>query len=160
VYYLLMGQVAGQQTLTIGKLAGLAGVGVETIRFYEREKLIAEPPRRESGYREYPPDTVARIQFIKHGKELGFTLAEIRELLALRVASGTTAREIKARAKAKIVDVEQKIASLQRIRGALVAVTESCHGKGPISECPIVDALEHGAPEPACNAQKPSKEKY
>jgi MerR family transcriptional regulator, copper efflux regulator len=153
-----MEQATGTQTLTIGKLAALAGVGIETIRFYERERLIAEPPRRESGYREYPPDTVARIQFIKHGKELGFTLAEIKELLALRVAPGSTARDIKQRAQAKIVDVEQKIASLERIRSALMRVTASCHGKGPVSECPILDALEHGAPSHDCHVEPKSKE--
>jgi MerR family copper efflux transcriptional regulator len=144
-------QITAEKTLTIGKLAGMAGVGVETIRFYEREKLIAEPPRRESGYREYPLETVARIQFIKHSKELGFTLAEIRDLLALRLAPGTTARELRERALAKIASVDEKIASLQRIRDALARVTASCHGEGPISDCPILDALEHGESTENCS---------
>ena len=70
------------ESLTIGKVAGLAGVGVETIRFYEREGLIDEPPRRASGYRQYPMNTADRVRFIKSAKELGFTLKEIKELLS------------------------------------------------------------------------------
>lgn len=71
--------------MTIGQVAKAAGVGVETVRFYERVGLIPDPPRRPSGYREYPPDAVHRIEFIKRAKALGFTLAEIGELLSLRV---------------------------------------------------------------------------
>jgi MerR family copper efflux transcriptional regulator len=71
------------ESLTIGRVARLAEVGVETIRFYERQGLIQEPPRRESGYRQYPKDTIQRVRFIKRAKDLGFTLKEIRELLVL-----------------------------------------------------------------------------
>lgn len=73
------------ETLTIGQLAKNAGVNIETIRYYERRGLIPEPPRRESGYRQYSPEFVTRIQFIKRAQELGFSLNEIAELLALRV---------------------------------------------------------------------------
>ena len=73
-------------SLSIGEVAKEAGVGVETVRFYEREGLVPEPGRRPSGYRQYPPDTVRRIRFVQRAKELGFTLREIRELLSLRVA--------------------------------------------------------------------------
>ncbi len=130
--------------LTIGKAARLAGVGVETIRFYERRGLIERPRARlqGSGYREYPLETVRRIRFIRRAKELGFTLKEIKELLALRIAPETTCEDIRRRAEAKIRDVEAKIASLQRIRSALEELVERCVGEGPACECPILDVLE------------------
>jgi MerR family mercuric resistance operon transcriptional regulator len=104
------------QTLTIGKVAHQAGVGVETVRFYEREGLIVEPVRSGSGYRQYPEETVSRIRFIRHAKELGFSLREIRELLSLRVASDRSTAEVKAHAQAKIADIEQKICTLRRMK--------------------------------------------
>lgn len=128
--------------LTIGKVAKQAGVGIETIRFYEREGLIAEPPRRESGYRQYPPQTVDRVRFIKRAKELGFSLREIKELMALRVAPGTTCGHIKKRAQAKIADIEERIRTLERMKRALAKLTLACGGRGPIKDCPIMEALE------------------
>ena len=130
------------ESLTIGQVARRAGIGIETMRFYERQGLIKEPPRRDSGYRQYPDDVVARLRFIKRAKELGFSLKEIKELLALRVDPETTCAEVKSRAQAKIVDVEAKILALQRIRKALVKLTTVCRGSGPTSECPILDALD------------------
>jgi len=105
--------------MTIGKVAKQAGVGVETVRFYEREGLLEEPPRRPSGYRQYPQDTVERLQFIKRAKELGFSLKEVKELLALRITPGTTCGQIKKRAEAKVNDIEDRIRSLQRMKRAL-----------------------------------------
>jgi MerR family copper efflux transcriptional regulator len=128
--------------LTIGQVAKQAGVGVETVRFYEREGLLEEPARRESGYRQYEEDVVARLRFIKRAKELGFSLKEIKELLALRVDPTTTCREVKQQAQAKITDIEGKIQSLLRMKAALVKLTGSCRGQGPTSECPILEALE------------------
>lgn len=129
------------KSMTIGQIARQAGVGVETIRFYERIGLIEDPPRRESGYRQYSPEEVARIQFIKRAKELGFSLKEIKELLFLRVDPETTCADVKKRAEAKIADIEGKIADLQRIKQALVKITDACSGEGPISQCPILEAL-------------------
>ncbi|MBI3466780.1 MAG: heavy metal-responsive transcriptional regulator [Planctomycetes bacterium] len=128
--------------LTIGQVARRAGVGVETVRFYEREGLLAEPPRRESGYRQYGEDIVARLQFIRRAKELGFTLNEIKELLSLRLDPSTTCAEVKDRAQAKIADIEQKIRTLQRMKKALVRLTRACSGRGPTRECPILESLE------------------
>jgi len=128
--------------LTIGKVAQKAGVGVETVRFYERQGLLEEPDRKESGYRQYQEDVVARLRFIKRAKELGFSLKEIKELLALRVDPATTCREVKERAQAKIADIDGKIRSLLRMKEALVELTRVCRGRGPTSECPILDALE------------------
>jgi len=132
----------GATALTIGKLANAAGVGVETIRFYEREGLLPKPPRKRSGYRQYPPDAVARVMFIRRAKELGFTLKEITELLELRVDPDKSCADVRALAKAKIVDVERKMADLERIKGALEKLAKACRGKGPTSECPILDAIE------------------
>jgi MerR family copper efflux transcriptional regulator len=127
--------------LTIGRVAQLASVGVETIRFYEREGLITVPPRAAFGYRHYPLDTVARLHFIKRAKELGFSLKEIKELLFLRVSPEVTCDEVRARAEAKITDIEDKIRQLQRMRRALVRLAETCQGSGPVSECPILESL-------------------
>jgi MerR family copper efflux transcriptional regulator len=130
------------ESMTIGKVAKGAAVGVETVRFYEREGLIEKPPRRDSGYRAYPADTVDRVRFIKRAKELGFSLKEIKELMALRIAPGATCGQIKKRAEAKIENIEDKISSLQRMKQALRKLTAACGGKGAVSECPILDALE------------------
>ncbi len=128
--------------LTIGELAEAAGVGVETIRFYERRNLISQPARPQSGYRRYSEDVTARVQFIRHAQELGFTLAEIDDLLTLRVNPSTRCEDVRARAEAKIGDIDEKIERLSRMREALVTITVTCSGSGPTSECPILDALD------------------
>ncbi|MBI3839942.1 MAG: heavy metal-responsive transcriptional regulator [Planctomycetia bacterium] len=128
--------------LTIGQLARRGGVGVETVRFYEREGLLEEPARKESGYRQYQEDVVARLRFIRRAKELGFSLKNIKELLALRVDPTMTCAEVRSRAEAKVEDVEEKIQALQRIKKALKKLTMNCRGRVPISECPILEALE------------------
>lgn len=128
--------------LTTGKLAKRAGVNVETLRFYEREGLIPEPPRRMSGYREYPAESIQRIRFIKRAQELGFSLAEIKELLALRVRPGLTCCEVRAKAERKVADVRQKVADLKAIERALQKLTASCTGNGPATDCPILEHLD------------------
>jgi MerR family mercuric resistance operon transcriptional regulator len=130
------------ESLTIGQVAKQAQVNIETIRYYERRGLIPEPPRRESGYRQYAPDAVKRITFIKRAQELGFSLREIQELLSLRVDPGTTTGDIKGRAEAKLADIDTKLRDLKRMKTALVKLTAACRGRGPTSECPILDALE------------------
>lgn len=130
------------QTLSIGQLAKEAGVNVETIRFYERKGLIPEPPRRESGYRQYAKNEVARIKFIKRAQELGFTLKEVAELLALRVDPHTTCAEVKNQAEAKIAQIEEKLRALEKMKSALVKLAAECAGSGPSSECPILEYLE------------------
>jgi MerR family mercuric resistance operon transcriptional regulator len=129
------------EKLTIGQLAKRAKVNLETIRYYERRGLIPEPPRSESGYRMYSSDAVARTEFIKRAQALGFSLREISEIFALRMEPETTCGDMKAKVEAKIEDIEQKIADLEQIREALVAMAEKCRGKGPIGECPILEAL-------------------
>ena len=99
------------QALTIGKVAKHAGVGIDTVRFYERKGLIAEPPQGASGYRYYPEDAVSRIRFIRRAQKLEFPLQEIRDLLALRVDAEVSSGEVKKRAETKIVDIEAKIST-------------------------------------------------
>jgi Hg(II)-responsive transcriptional regulator len=130
------------QPLTIGKVARRAGVGVETVRFYEREGLVAAPARKKSGYRQYGEDVVTRLRFIRRAKELGFSLREIRELLALRLERGACSADVKKRAEAKIADIEAKIRDLQRTRDVLRKLTDACPDHGPVSDCPILEALD------------------
>jgi len=130
------------EPLTIGQVARRAGLGLETVRFYERQGLIKEPPRKESGYRQYEENVVARLRFIKRAKELGFSLKEIKELLALRVDPTTTCGEVRSKAEEKIADIEEKIQTLQRMKKALVKLTAACRGRGPTSDCPILEALD------------------
>ena len=108
-------------TLSIGQVARLAGIGVETVRFYEREGLLEEPPRRASGYRQYSEQVVTRLHFIKRAQQLGFSLKEIAE-------------------------VERKLVELQRMRQALLQVASLCTGQGPTSRCPMLDALDQQEP--------------
>lgn len=129
--------------LSIGQLARQAGVGVETIRFYEREGLIAEPERRPaSRYRQYPPQAVRRVRFIRHAKELGFTLKDIRELLELRVDPASSCADVRERAREKIADIEERLENLQRMKMALERLARRCRGEGPTAECPILEELE------------------
>ncbi|MFQ6069306.1 MAG: MerR family DNA-binding protein [Candidatus Aminicenantales bacterium] len=128
--------------LTIGQLAKSAKVNIQTIRYYERRGLIPEPLRRDSGYRQYPLEMTMRIQFIKRAKELGFSLKEIGELLSLRLDPKTPCSEVKRKAEAKLSDIKEKIRSLQHMKKALIKLTEACKGRGPVSECPILEELE------------------
>lgn len=128
--------------LKTGDLAKQAGVNVETLRFYERKGLLPRPPRRLSGYREYPVESVRRIRFIKRAQELGFSLKEIQELLALKVRPGVTCAEVREKAEHKVADVRQKIADLKAIEKALHKLTATCSGSGPATDCPILDHLE------------------
>ncbi|HEU0004217.1 MAG TPA: MerR family transcriptional regulator [Ktedonobacteraceae bacterium] len=132
--------------LSIGQVARKAGVGVETVRYYEREGLLEEPPRRASGYRQYPEEVVKRLHFIKRAQKLGFSLREISELLLLRVDAQTACEEVRQRTEAKIAEVERKLLDLQRMRGALLQVHTLCVGQGPTGRCPMLDALDRQEP--------------
>ena len=129
------------KTLSTSQLAKGANVNIETIRYYERRGLLPEPKRRESGYREYSEDDVSRIKFIKRAQELGFTLKEISELLALRVDAKTTCNKVKKQAEAKIVDIEEKIRLLKKMKAALGKLASSCKDHDPRHGCPILEYL-------------------
>ncbi|MEW5806943.1 MAG: MerR family DNA-binding protein [Acidobacteriota bacterium] len=127
--------------LLMGEVAKQAGVNRETIRYYERIGLLRTPLRTHSGYRLYPFDVVAQARFIKRAQELGFSLKEISELLSLRVDPDTNCSEVRRRAEVKIADIEEKMQALQRMKKALTKLVASCRGRGPTSECPILEAL-------------------
>lgn len=127
--------------LTIGQVAKRGEVNIETVRYYERQGLIPSPPRRESGYRQYPEETVARVRFIKRAQELGFSLKEIAELLSLRVGPGTTCGDVKRLADGKIMEIEGKIQTLERMRDALARLVETCEESRQAEECPILWAF-------------------
>ena len=132
---------------TVSKIARAAGVGIETIRFYEQEGLLDEPSRRPSGYRIYSDAAVTRIRFIQRAKQLGFTLREIRELIALDARGDAECGDLRARASEKLAVVEAKIADLERVRGALADVIAACLCNGPIRECPVMECLAAGVTE-------------
>ncbi len=130
------------ESLTIGHLARQAGINLETVRYYERVGLLPPAPRSASGYRLFPADAKRRLRIIRRAQELGFSLKEIRELLALRVSPRTTSAEIRKRAEKKIADIEGKIRSLESMSKTLRRLTKSCAGCGPASECPILESLD------------------
>ncbi len=127
---------------TVGKLAKEAGVNVETVRYYERTGVLPKPERKASGYRLYSEEDVKRIRFIKHAQQLGFTLKEIQELLELRIDAGISCEEVRQQAEEKILNVEQKIANLQRIRQVLTQLVAACQSRKTTDNCPILAALE------------------
>lgn len=135
--------------MTIGALAREAGVGVETVRFYERQGLLEKPPRAESGYRRYPPETAVRLRFIRHAKELGFSLLEIRELLSLRSSTEASCSDVRRQIWTKIEDVQKRIGSLERMRKTLEKLAAICTTGAPTSECPILEVLEGSVKEEA-----------
>ena len=118
-----------------------AGVNVQTLRYYERRGLLPKPPRRRSGYREFPDDAVRVVRFIKRAQELGFSLDEVEELLRLRRQSASNRTRIRSVAEQKVQQIEQKIGELQRMKRALQTLVHTCH-EGTTLECPIIEALE------------------
>jgi MerR family transcriptional regulator, mercuric resistance operon regulatory protein len=115
--------------MTIGKLAASEGVGVETVRFYQRRGLLATPARLGSGYREYSEADRSRLVFIRRARQLGFTLAEIRELLGPAEAQST--REIAAAAQAKLAVIDAQVRELLQLRCRLRQLVHVCeHGDG------------------------------
>lgn len=125
-------------TLTIGKLANAAGVNVETIRFYERKGLLAQPQKPTEGFRQYPSVVLQRLRFIKRAQELGFTLDEIINLLTL---GDGDCLEVQSLAKQKLVLVSKKIADLQRLESNLSHLIDQCSSTSDLS-CPIVDSFK------------------
>jgi MerR family transcriptional regulator, copper efflux regulator len=129
------------EMLSIGQVAKKTDISIETLRFYERSGLIPEPPRKESGYRQYPEEIVPVLRFIKNAKDLGFTLAEIKELLSLRCAPDGTKADVRKKTMEKIAELDRKILLLNRMKKSLEGLAEACDGSGPASECPILEAM-------------------
>lgn len=124
--------------MKIGEVAKRSGIGIETIRYYEREGLLLEPERRPSGYRQYDESTLERLEYIRRAKELGFTLAEIRELLELSFAAHAGCDHIRQRAEAKIADIEGKIRNLLQMKRSLGKIVAQCRAKNTADDCPLV----------------------
>jgi MerR family copper efflux transcriptional regulator len=131
-------------TLTIGKLANAAGVGIDTVRFYERAGLLNKPRRTASGYRLYAASDVGRLRFIRRAKTLGFSLDEIAELLRLNDGGGRRGA-VRALASRRLAAIEQKLTELSRMRDTLRHLVLQCRGDGPLAGCPIIDAVLEGA---------------
>ncbi len=128
--------------LTIGKAASKTGVNVETIRFYERIGLIEQPPKPpDIGYRIYPEGTLQRVRFIRQAQEIGFSLKEIAELLALRSDPSADCSDVREQALQKRAEVNRKIAQLEQIRAALDDLIAACPGRGALRACSIMDVL-------------------
>jgi MerR family copper efflux transcriptional regulator len=115
--------------MTIGRVAEAAGVSIDTIRFYERQRLIAAPRRSFSGYRNYSDDVLDRLRFIVDAKRLGFTLKEIRELLSQGVKSTAECGPVTRKAEAKLAEMNEEIYRLQRLRMTLRKMVEDCGGQ-------------------------------
>jgi len=145
-----------EKALRIGEVAGQAGVNIQTLRFYERRGLLAEPPRRPSGYREYPLDSIRRVLFIKRAQKLGFTLAEVEELLQLKDDPRIPCREVRTTAETKIADIEQKIRRLTAMRGALAALVKSCAANRE-HHCPLLEALDEPPDRPRSAKRAPPR---
>jgi MerR family mercuric resistance operon transcriptional regulator len=128
--------------LSISQVAKRGGVNIQTVRYYERQGLLAPTSRTEAAYRIFSAESVRRIRFIKRAQELGFSLKEIKELLSLRIDAHTTQADIRKRTRAKIADVEQKILHLQAIHASLLRMAENCSGCGSLKDCPILESLD------------------
>jgi len=132
------------RALTIGQLAERTGfgVGVETIRYYERQGLIDDPPRTPSGYRQYAPEMVERLRFIRRAQGLGFTLEEIGDLLELRVDEVSACPGVEESARVRLEDVSTKIRELRGIKRSLERLVAACRAREPTGDCPILEALQ------------------
>jgi MerR family mercuric resistance operon transcriptional regulator len=131
-----------RENLTIGGLAQAAGVGVETIRFYQRKGLLPEPERPFGGIRHYGAADVARLRFVKLAQRLGFTLDEVSQLL--RLEDGTHCVEAAEIAARRLADVRARLAELGRIETALAKLVGDCTGRPAQVSCPLIDALHGG----------------
>lgn len=127
---------------TIGQLAKVVGVNIQTLRYYERLKLLTPSARKSSGYRLYGPSEVARLRFIKNAQTLGFTLHEVAELLSLRVSSAVRCGDVQQRAQAKLKQVEAKVQDLRALARALRGLIQNCQAGQSTDRCPILHSLE------------------
>jgi len=127
---------------TVGQLAKMVGVNIQTLRYYERLKLLTPSARKTSGYRLYGPSEVARLRFIKNAQTLGFTLQEITELLDLRISSTTRCDDVQQKAQAKLMQVEAKVRDLQALARELRGLVAACQAGRLTDHCPILQTIE------------------
>jgi|SRR6516165_11000549 DNA-binding transcriptional MerR regulator len=128
-------------SLSTGDVAREAGVNIQTLRYYERRGLLLAPQRSEGGHRQYLAESVRLIRFVKRAQDLGFTLSEVEELLALRSGRGQECFRVQGLALAKLADVDMKIGRLRAIRKSISTLVKSCATRGDAPDCPIIEAL-------------------
>ena len=128
--------------MTIGDLAKRASVNVQTVRFYERQGVLQPPQRKDSGYRIYDETSLRRLIFVRHAKELGFSLKEIKDLLNLRVRSLDRCDKVKARADLKLKEIQKKIRHLMSLESTLKNLIRDCQKRVVSDCCPIIDKME------------------
>ena len=132
-------------TLTIGKLAKAVGVNIQTIRYYERRKLLRPKAKNQSGYRLYNDEGLRQLQFIKSAQSLGFTLGEIGELLNLRTTPAAGCKDVQSKAQTKLVQVKEKVRELQALARTLQSLIQTCRAGQPTDRCPILKSMENAA---------------
>ncbi|MBI2071041.1 MAG: heavy metal-responsive transcriptional regulator [Elusimicrobia bacterium] len=130
------------ESLTIGKVAKLGGVNIQTVHYYERRGILFPDDRRDSGYRLYNEEAVQKLRFIKNAQALGFTLKEIEGLLKLRVSHRARCGDVKRKAETKLRSVREKIASLKAMEKTLLGLVRTCRIKATTDRCPILRSLE------------------
>ncbi|HEX5912251.1 MAG TPA: MerR family DNA-binding protein [Rubrobacter sp.] len=128
--------------MTRGLLAKRAGIGPEAVRYYESIGLLDEPHRTQAGYRVYEEGDLSRLRFIQRAKELGFSLEDIRELIALRFDDGSDCSEVEHRAERRLADISERIRGLQRVQQGLKKLIASCRANPSKEACPIIEVLE------------------
>ena len=126
--------------LSIGTLAKRSGVNIETIRYYERIGILPPPARSAAGYRLYEPEYLKRLHFVRRGRELGFTLEELRALLRLVDGHDYTCEEVRGLTLDHMAEIRRKIADLRRVERVMAEMAAQCKG-GRVPECPVIDAL-------------------
>ena len=127
--------------MRIGEVATNARVSVETLRYYERRGLLPEPERSAAGYRSYGADTVRRVHFVRHAQQLGFTLDEIADLLAMWEDSATSCEQVAGRAAATLKRIDAKMEQLARMRAALAQYVSACRARETLADCPLLVSL-------------------
>ena len=127
--------------MRIGILAAQSGVGVQALRYYERRGLLTAPKRSRAGFREYEADTARRVRFIRRAQGLGFTLEEVRELLALWTDSSKSCAAVEKRARATLARIEAKMVDLKRMNDALAQYVTACRARPAMQECPLLAGL-------------------
>jgi MerR family transcriptional regulator, mercuric resistance operon regulatory protein len=127
------------------ELAQRSGCNIETVRFYEKRGFLPPPPRTAGGHRDYAPDHLRRLTFIRRSRELGFTLHEVRSLLTLVDGSDSTCAEVRAITLEHLADVRRKITDLENLAQTLEDMAAQCDG-GTVPVCPVIEALSQGLP--------------
>jgi MerR family transcriptional regulator, mercuric resistance operon regulatory protein len=139
-----------------GELAQRSGCNIETVRFYEKRGFLPPPPRTAAGHRDYAPEHLKRLTFIRRSRELGFTLDEVRGLLALVDRSDWTCAEVRAMTVEHLADVRRKIADLEQLARILDDIAAQCEG-GAVPDCPVIEALSQGCADSG-SVQQPSRD--